>query len=873
MLQAAWSAFEVRLQARAPELVEDLRALASLLPSAGAPGSEPTLIRRPASEPTVLLPAPPPSPPPGSMASERYEALGPLGRGGMGTVERVRDRWLQRVVARKVMHAGLSTDAKVRFLAEARATAQLQHPGIVPVHDVGEGPDGRVWFTMKEVQGETVRVVIRRAHEAARSSSADRAVSLRRLVSTVHAACLAVGYAHERGVVHRDLKPTNVMVGAHGEVLVVDWGIAKVLSEGEGPASGPEPVRTGRRPGDETRAGAVMGTPAFMAPEQARGEGVDARSDVYALGAVLYEALTGSPPYRGTAASVLAAVLAGPPASLRGAAEEQVRSTFGTDVGELVSVCERAMARDPADRYADGSEVAAALQSWLDGSRRREQALSVVAVAAAKRPEAASLRAEAAALRAAAAAALKDVEGWRPEADKAAAWAQEDEAAALEERATLADLSEEQLLVASLTHAPDLPEAHAALTERYRAEHAAAEALRESAAVAEARMREHLAQLPAEHPVRRSGFAYLRGDGALTLWTDPEGAEVELYRYEERNRRLVAVPERSLGRTPVRAVSLPRGSYLCVVRHPERAPVRYPVFLGRGEHWDGVPPEGGDPHPVPLPRPEALGPEDRYVPAGWFWSGGGPSATNTLPRRRLWVDGQVFRRFPVTNREYLAFLDALVAAGREEEALRHAPRERAGTTGELGALIYGYEGGRFSLRPDADGDGWDPEYPVLMVDWHGASAYAAWAAARDGLPWELPGELVWEKAARGVDGRVYPWGDRFDPSWACTGLSHRGRAVPAVVDSYPIDESPYGVRGLAGNVRDWCADAHAPDGPPVVGGRVVPPAGERSAGALRVNRGGGWSYGSAYTRVTIRDWHAPTIRYYVLGFRLARRWP
>ncbi len=224
MLQAAWSAFEVRLQARAPELVAELRALASLLPSAAVSSSEPTLL-------LPLAPAPPARAATKSAASERYEVLGPLGRGGMGVVERVRDRWLQRVVARKVMHATLAEWSKARFLEEARATAQLQHSGIVPVHDVGEEADGRLWFTMKEVQGETLRSVIRREHASVVAGTVERGVSLRRLAGMFHAVCQAVGYAHARGVVHRDLKPTNVMVGAHGEVLVVDWGLAKLVSE------------------------------------------------------------------------------------------------------------------------------------------------------------------------------------------------------------------------------------------------------------------------------------------------------------------------------------------------------------------------------------------------------------------------------------------------------------------------------------------------------------------------------------------------------------------------------------------------------------------------------------------------------------------
>jgi formylglycine-generating enzyme required for sulfatase activity len=878
MLQADWSAFEVRLQARAPDLHAELRALlAQSFPASTVAGSstDPTLLRPPSAEPTQRVADEGPSALVGSLpAAAAHQVLGELGRGGMGVVERVWDPRLRRVVARKVMHATLSAGARARVLEEARATAQLQHPGIVPVYDLGEA-DGRPWFTMKEVQGETLRTVLRREHQAARRSAEGRSAGLRRLMAIYLAVCRAVGFAHARGVVHRDLKPTNVMVGGHGEVLVMDWGIAKVLAGGdeEWVPDGRDP--TGRASAEQTRVGSVLGTPAFMSPEQARGEvaSVDQRSDVYALGAVLYELLTGAAPYRGDSAEVVRAVVVGPPPSLRGLAGERALSTFGAEAGELVEVCERAMSRAREDRPADASVLADAVQAWLDGSRLREQAMAVVADAAARTPQVAALRARAVLLRTEAEAELKGVGTWQPEADKVAAWAKEDEATALEQQAALVDLEAESLLRASLTHAPALPEAHAALAERYQREHAAAEVARTSPARAEALLRQHLVALPDGHPVRRAGAAYLQGDGALTLITDPPGAEVELHRYELRSRRLVAVPERALGRTPLRAVPLARGSWLCVVRHPERAPVRYPVFLRRGEHWDGVPPEGGDPHPVVLPRPSELGPDDRYVPAGWAWTGGDREALNSLPRRRLWVDGHVVRRFPVTNREYLVFLDALVAAGRADEALRFAPRERAGTVTDEGALVYGFDGRCFSLRPDADGDVWAPDWPVILVEWFGAEAFAAWEAQRTGQPWSLPSEIAWEKSARGVDGRIFPWGDWADTSWACINPSYRGRAVPAVVDSYPVDESVYGVRGLGGNVRDWCAEDWRAEGPPVEGSRILHPPAGAARGPARVFRGGGWNFTTTHSRSSFRDRAASVTRSSLLGFRLARVFP
>ncbi|MCB9688091.1 MAG: SUMF1/EgtB/PvdO family nonheme iron enzyme [Alphaproteobacteria bacterium] len=161
-----------------------------------------------------------------------------------------------------------------------------------------------------------------------------------------------------------------------------------------------------------------------------------------------------------------------------------------------------------------------------------------------------------------------------------------------------------------------------------------------------------------------------------------------------------------------------------------------------------------------------------------------------------------------------------------------------------GATVYGRDAaGRFELRPDADGDVWDPEWPVMLVDWFGATAYAAWLAETTGRPWRLLGELEWEKAARGVDGRHYPWGDFLDPSWACIRTSHPDRPLPSVVDSYPLDVSVYGVRGFGGNVQDWCADVFRREGTPVEGGRVPPPSRQEVADltSARCIRGGSWN--------------------------------
>lgn len=465
------------------------------------------------------------------------------------------------------------------------------------------------------------------------------------------------------------------------------------------------------------------------------------------------------------------------------------------------------------------------------------------------------------------------VPDWAPEEEKAAGWQKEDEAREIEERSRLFEVDVETLLQRALSHDAGCTEAHAGLAERYQALHSVAERKRkgERAAGFERRLRGHVAALPEGHAVRSQVSDYLRGDGALTIHTDVPGAEVELFRYELQNRRLVAVPVRVLGRTPLVEERLPMGSYLCLLRHPERAEVRYPVHVGRAEHWDGVPPGGGETVPVRLPQQGELGPDDCLMPAGWYWSGGDAQAPDSLERRRLWCDEVVVKRYPVTNREYLAFLDDLVAVGRHSDAARYQPTER---TGAGGTPIFGQDdSGRFVLRPEAEGVAGDLDWPVVFVDWFGASAYAAWHAARTGKPWRLTGEFEWEKAARGVDGRFYPWGNRHDPSWCCTRSSHTGRGL-AGIDSFPVDISAYGVRGLGGNVQDWCADVFRKEGQPLGGDQVAPPT-RHDPGAEptspRVRRGGSWGGTARVARSAFRLGFAPTLRLPYLGLRLAMR--
>jgi serine/threonine-protein kinase len=234
----------------------------------------------------------------------KYRVLGEIARGGMGIVLRGHDVELGRDVAMKVVHAELADRPEVvaRFVEEAQVGGQLQHPGVVPVYELGVMADQRPYFTMKFVKGRTLAAMLAR-----RKSPAEERL---RYLGIFEAVCQTMAYAHSKGVIHRDLKPANVMVGSFGEVQVVDWGLSKVLHRGgvadelaaqEQARTVIETVRSGPRSGSDSIVGNVLGTPAYMSPEQARGEidQLDERTDVFALGAILCEILTGAPPYAG----------------------------------------------------------------------------------------------------------------------------------------------------------------------------------------------------------------------------------------------------------------------------------------------------------------------------------------------------------------------------------------------------------------------------------------------------------------------------------------------------------------------------------------------------------------------------------------------
>ncbi len=292
--------------------------------------------------------------------SGRYRVLRFHAAGGLGEVYVAEDTELHREVALKEIqrqHAD-RPDARLRFVLEGEVTGRLEHPGVVPVYGLGAHADGRPYYAMRLIHGESLGAAIERFH--AQSPGQFDSLEFRQLLGRFLAVCQAVAYAHSRGVLHRDLKPANVMLGNYGETLVVDWGLAKVLGRADDGAAGSKEAQLLRpsRGGAGQTVGAV-GTPAYMSPEQAAGkvEELGPATDVYSLGTTLYAVLTNHLPFEGPVEQVLRQVERGAwvPARQRNAAVP----------GALDAVCRKAMALRPEGRYASALDLAADLDHWL----------------------------------------------------------------------------------------------------------------------------------------------------------------------------------------------------------------------------------------------------------------------------------------------------------------------------------------------------------------------------------------------------------------------------------------------------------------------------------------------------------------------------
>ncbi len=739
---------------------------------------------------------------------DRYELREELGQGAFGLVVRAWDRRVGRLVAIKTLQPRYRADrnAAARFLFEAQVAGQLTHPNIIPIYEIGSLPGGGLFFAMEEVEGQSLQEILDELRTGDREGAAR--YPLPRLVGYLRQACRAVAYAHAQGVIHRDLKPHNLMIGPFGEVFVLDWGSAKLLPADDGDAAlsaeGSIEIHASQLDLSPvaTVAGRIKGTPSYMAPEQARADTdqVGPQTDVYALGGLLYAILCLRPPFSGrNVDQVLSDVVDMPPTAPRLHAPDR---PIPAELEELALEC---LAKDPWARPASVENLIRRLNAYLDGTQRRDEAAAYIRDAETALERYEDLRVEVERLGKVSREEMSRVAPWAPVDRKRRAWDKERELRDLqhsrEEAFNLALMSYER----ALGFDPDSSEARRGMARLYW----------QKFEDAERRGDEQASEFFQAQVLVSDDGRYRRelgGMASVAVQTDPPGAEATLYRYEEQDRVAVPALPRALGETPSASVRMAQGSYLVTLCKEGYAEARLALFSNR---------PGSRRYRVRLRRPDELGEGFVLVPGGRFLQGGDPRVPRSWPRRAVYVPDFAIARHPVTVREYMLFIEEL-AADLGRPAMARAPR-----TDARGRRLVRWNDAESRAEvvplPDYGEDFLD--WPVFSISYDDAQAYAEWRSRRQGQELRLPTAVEWEKASRGVDGRLFPWGDIFEPTYCNCRTSSEDQVSLQPVGSFPHDCSPYGVHDLAGGVMEWVHDP------------------TQTHPQLRVVRGGAWNRG------------------------------
>ena len=766
----------------------------------------------------------------------QYEVVREVARGGVGRIDLIRDKDLMRTLVMKTLidGAGATDYVLKKFVEEAQITAQLEHPNIVPVHDFGFFSGGEVFFTMKLVQGRTLKEILKglRKQDAGISSQFSRT----RLLMAFQQVCMAISFANSRGVVHRDIKSSNIMVGDYGETLVLDWGIAKVVGSTED-IHGVSVATLRSQSDDSTMMGVVTGTPAYMSPEQAAGkvDVVDQRSDVYALGAVLYEILTYRPPFRGrNFRQILAQVLTRPPM------RPSQRAPNNNVPKRLEEICLKCLAKQPDERYQSVAELIVDLEHYQAGVEDLDRRIRLSEVKLEEGLERirdyTRSRAQVSALREALVQLEWAVQGHEPADVKRALWSKQAEHAEHRAQAQQHFSQAIQALMASIGFNLDNDEAANELARLYWF-----------------RLREAEQDDDDDAIIYYRGLveAYNRGlldeqikaEGRIIIRSVPAEASVTASQYVEVDLQRQPLMEDDLGRTPLNNIPLSQGAWLLTLRSPGMRDVLYPVRIDRGEVCDVA---------CRFFTDAQIGQHFLYVPGGAFIMGGDAACSSARHRRVVVVDDLFVARYPVTCGEYLAFLRDLDQTD-PAQAVARAPRLKA-QSGHL--WIRDGQGNLAMPQTDAEGFAWDVYWPIFAVSFDDAMAYCRWYAERTGEAVRLPTEAEWEKAARGTDGRLYPWGNRFDATFCKMAASRAGAPEPERVGSFPSDVSPYGLYDVAGLISEYVDSPFGVDD------------------AVRVCKGGDYATQSDVAcRVTHRKAvlrHTPSLR---RGFRIVKEPP
>ncbi len=736
---------------------------------------------------------------------------GVIGQGGSGWVFRAWDPLLQRDVAVKLARPeGGAEEARQALLDEARVTSTIQHPAVLPVHRVIDHEG-----TLAVVYRLAPRVNLEEVLHGSLRHLLDLVGTQERLRIAQEAAG-AVVRAHALGVVHGDLHPGNVVLGPDVEPYLLDWG------------------------GVSHRPGELSGHPGYAAPERLRGEPPSTEADVYAMGVVTWEI-----------GALQRLRTRHPDEDLGGFVgrwrdQEAVlpEVELHPALTELVAAC---LDMDP-DRRPTASQLVERMQVYLSGEadllERRTRAVGLILAAGDALEDHRDLEERIEAEQKVAAVQRAKVPEHAPIGQKRSLWEAEDRIGQLfvEQETTWVGAVEDAFHAWTLD--PDNPEARSVLAELWWTRFLQVEGGGGPSEIATA-----LARVEAFDDGRHARA--LSTPATLSLAADHPEARATLHRLVERDRVLVPEPVETWP-LPLERRELGPGSWLLRVEAPGCEPLPYPVSLRRREHHrgqvrllsEGTTPEGfvrvtGGPFRMggaPMTRQTAWRPGGRGA-LRTFHAGGDPLARNAVEACAPTVGDFCMGATCVRSSDWLAFLDDLAA----EEAARHVPGE-AGLYEEY-RPYWEWRKGRWTLPED-----WDPAWPVVAVNLESAEAYARWLSAKTGRVLRLPEEEEWEKAARGVDGRAFPWGRAFDATFAHMRRSRPGAPKPARVGEYPVDRSIWGCLDMAGGVREWTRSPYDHE-------QVVV-------------RGGSWQDDLDELRCAGRRGLVPTARSSEVGFRL-----
>ena len=793
-------------------------------------------------------------------AEPMLENIQPYAHGGTGEIFTAQDVTLGRTVAVKTLRPKhqYSLDQIERIVREAKAAAQLEHPNIVPIHSLGVSPSRGVYFTMKRLRGDSLRHIVMQL--SLRNPAYTRVYTSSVLMSIFLKICQGMNYAHSKGIIHRDLKPENILVGNYGEVTIIDWGLVKKMDMSSSPhvpgrhkspaprvdlvtAEG-APRQKETRPSAAAKAGAVVslpsgnltqngqlnGTPRFMSPEQVNGdvEDIDTRSDIYALGIILYELLTFRNPFEELVEEdeIFSAVS-------RGKYQKPRQTDRKYSISpELEAICLKAMAVNKEQRYQavgelikdltahqEGLPVSAytaplyvriakfskrnpiktsailsciiaiftylMVSSFLDSLyfKRTMKQVQVSVATAEFKLDNLDKRLEKEAARPLGSAISDDKEGeLTPERYNDL----HDEIEG--------HFNEANLLLSSVT---GLHHGAQSVIQTWRErimtaqiefclKHKKIKELRKIRSIMSAAMGGDLEAYSYKmRTLIHDMETALQGVCHLQIESDPPGADVMISFVEQtaEGAMVTGVPVHDdLLYTPVYNLALGKGTYIVTLRLDGAPDISFPVTLKHGESKQLM---------IDIPRevPDGM----VYVPGGSCMVGGAQSPY----KREYEADVQPFyiSRREVTNREYIAFWLTL-----QDTKLLNAYMSRVllSRGSNLPKNAWNRNG-----KPIAE---IDLDKPVVGIPREAAQAYCEWYGNRCGRPCRLPTAEEWEKAARGTDGRLYPWGNIFVKEYAFTYENKAARkefGLWAKPESFPMDVSPYGVYDMAGNVREW----------------------------------------------------------------------